>query len=588
MQVPDLRIHVLDRPDKVAAFWEWLTRPDRKFIAWDTETTGLNQYAPGFKCRMIQFGDCTEGWAIPFQDWRGLVQAAVAWCARARVMMVSFNLDYDGVVLAVEGIKLDYSIQADVYFLARLGGFCDESPKLKAQGSKHLGPWAGHGEQILKTGMHNAGWTFENVPMGWRPYPIYGVMDTLVTALLWVKWQPRYERWRAQHDQEVAVCEMTAQMTRIGMKVDRSYLTAQSVEYQTEETCLLERLAVYGVEPSRGSTVLECLQNAGVFPDDALRTESGQLSVAEPVLARIDHPVARDVLRYRTVHHTRTVYLEGLLGFADADDLVHAQIRSMQALTGRMSIATPPLQQLPSGDEVVRRGVIGREPGHVIVSVDYEQIELRLWAAMTRDEALKLAIKEADASGLDFFTSLCRTIYQEPNFQKEDHRRKRVKSSTYTKLFTGGLKKAAETAGVSQEAMLPTWVMLGQRFPSLADNGSAMLKRGPDKIVYGMSPWDRRFAVQSADSAKNIPNYMCQGSAAITLKKAMVNLRAAGLADYLVVPVHDELVASVPEKEAQEVMHEMAEIMSAVIKEEVWGIDVPAKPGRGQTWAEAH
>lgn len=589
MDVPDFRVHILDHPDKMFSFWSWLTQPGRDFLAVDVETTGLDWSAPGFHVRMIQFADTKSGWAIPFQGWRDLIAAVFEWCSKHRIFQVWHNIGYDSLALKNEHIELDWSIQADTFILAALGGYCDESRALKACGVRELGPWAGVGERVLKQGMSAQNWTWETVPFGWKPYPLYGVVDVIVTALLWVKWQKRYLKWKELHDLEVATVRVVNDMAWNGLSVDIPYLDKTIGELRTEEECLLEELTSHGVKPSTPKSVANALEQLGLFGPDALMTKGGQYSVAATVLDQIDHPIAKATKRWRWVHRVRVSYLEAMRNKAGTGNLVHPGIKSMEARTGRMSIEDPPMQQLPD-DVIVRRAVVGREEDHRVITADWSQIELRIWGSINHDTNLLDALKAADNSPVDFFTALCRSIYLEPGFIKGDHRRTQIKSSTYAKLFGGGIEVAAATAGVSVSAMVPAWRQLGQRFPSMADNGADLLQyRQVDgsRIVYAVSPYGRRFAVKDSREGRKVPNYDTQGTAAIALKKALVTCQAVGLGPYLMLPVHDEIMLSAPEKEADEAMHELEEVMNSLITEKDWGIDVPAEAGMGMNWAEA-
>jgi DNA polymerase-1 len=80
-----------------------------------------------------------------------------------------------------------------------------------------------------------------------------------------------------------------------------------------------------------------------------------------------------------------------------------------------------------------------------------------------------------------------------------------------------------------------------------------------------------------------------QGSAAIALKKAMVALEACGFGPYMMLPIHDEVLFSLPKTEADDAMHEIKEVMDSVVTEQTgWSVNVTAEPGMGTNWAEAH
>lgn len=592
MEMPDIRVHVLQRPDQVAAFWAWLTKPGREFLAVDIEATGLDWSAPGFKVRMVQVGDENSGWAIPFQDWRGLVQGAFDFMERARIDMVWYNIGYDSMGLRVEGISIDWSLVKDGFVLAALGGYCEEPRGLKENAVRELGAWAGLGQVVLKRGMANQGWTWETIPMGWRPYPLYGVVDTVITARLWRRWQKRYLQWQEMHDLEVSAMRITGNMSWHGLPVDIGYLDGKLAEVGAEEQGIVDRLkAKYGLNPSQPAAIIKTLDGLGLFGPDPVLTATGKKSVDEVALGRIDHEISRDVIRWRGLHGTRIKYLTKLRDKADADGLVHPGIKSMEAKTGRMSIEDPPMQQLPD-DDMVRKAIIGRGEDHVVISCDWSQIELRIWASINGDAPLIQAIKDADNSvpKVDFFTSLCRSLYKEPGFAKGDHRRTKVKSSFYAKMFTGGIEVAAATAGVTISEMVPTWRTLGSAFESLDDLGRKLVKTGKDngqQIWWIDSPFGRRFAARDRRQIRVLPNYDTQGTAAIALKKALVVMDALGIGDYLMLPVHDETLASAPKDEADDVQAVIAEAMNSILTEEEWGIGVPAEPHHGLNWAEA-
>lgn len=596
MQAPNFQFSVFTGPDDVAPFWDWLTRPGRDFIAADVETTGLDIFEPGWHTRMIQFGDTESGWAIPFQGWQGLVQGVFDWSSKFRVEMNWWNLNYDAGALAQDGIKIDYEVQTDSYVLAGLGGHADQTRELKPSAVREFGQWAGAGQSQLKEGMKNAGWDWATVPFGWKPYPMYGILDTCLTAMLRRHWQKRYDDNREMHDMEIETIRLCNKMVRKGLPTDRHYLQTSADSYALEEDRLTGlMIAKYGIKPSQGAEVARILKDAGVYPDDAPLTDGGQPSTAAAVLSRIDHQVARAVLRYRRVHNTRVRYLEGLLKYGYGDRLVHCNIQPMQAKTGRMSISSPALQQLPGSEEpvdnvAVRSAVIAHDPDkEVVLTLDFSQIELRIWAHIYKETPLVEAIRSADQTKLDFFTTLCRGIYHEPDFQKSDHRRTRVKSSTYAKMFAGGIETAARTAGVSVADMIPTWHLLGNTFPSMREAGlDPMVIHKDGNGAYADSPFNRHFSVSAKSEIRKLPNYLVQGSAAIALKKAVIAVDACGLGDYLMLPVHDELLSSVPITEADEIREEMSLAMGSVICEEKgWAIGVPVEGGYGPTWATA-
>jgi DNA polymerase-1 len=594
--VPNLRIRVLTSPSQVSDFWDWLTRTGRRMVAADTETTGLDWWSPFFKVRLIQFGDVEGGWAIPFDGWTQLIRCALEECSRRRILVVWHNVGYDSLALRSQGIELDWTVQEDTFIWAKLGGFAEQHAGLKENAMREFGPWAGAGERVLHAGMKAQGWSWADVPLGWKPYPLYGVVDTCVTAALWELWdaQGRRSRWAADHDLELSAIRLTGQMSWRGLPTDGAYLWEQIQDHEAKENVVRQRLASIGITNPAQNGQLEMLLKAEGYPL-ADKTASGKAKLDKDVLELIDHDAARDVLLWRQIHRWRVVYLEQIFNGAGSTlerGLLHPGIKPFEARTGRMSVENPPLQQLPAEDPVVRRGIVARSDDEVIVSSDYGQIELRLWASLNGDKPMLEALHLADETGGDFFVNLGKTVYGDPNFQKKDPRRALLKATTYTKLFGGGVETAAATAKVGVYTLVPTWKALEAAYPSLGDLGASLItseKNEQGEIVHSAtSPFGRVFKVKDPIERRKLPNYVTQGTAAIALKKALIRLEAAGFGDHMLLPVHDEVLFSIPKADQADAMAEIAEVMNTVIREQDgWGIDVRAEPGAGANWAEA-
>lgn len=596
--VPNLKIRVLQQIDQVSEFWEWLTQPGRHMISFDTETTGLDWWTSDFRVRLIQFGDVTGGWAIPFEGWTALVKGVFEWCSRARVIMVAHNAGYDTLALRKYGITVDWSLIHDTFAWSAIVGYAEQNRQLKSLAQAEFGPWAGAGERVLHNGMKNAGWDWASVPLGWKPYPLYGVVDTCVTAALWESWAPQRKASAADHDLEMASLRICGEMMWRGMPVDGGYLFDQIQLFQSDENDVRDQLAALDItNPHQNGQLELVLAKAGV-PLPA-KTDKGKVKLDEEVLANLDHPAAALVLRFRKLYKTRTSYLEAMFeasGGALERGIVHPGIKPFEARTGRMSIENPPLQQLPSADEdpTVRRAVIAREDDHVVVSADFGQIELRMWASINDDTAMIAALKLADQTGDDFFVQVGRDVYHEPGFKKKDPRRRLLKATTYTKLFGGGIETAAAQAGVNVYDLVPTWKALEKTYPSLQTLGADLISTrkipGTPEVEHVItSPWGREFKVKDQVQRRKLGNYVCQGSAAIALKKALISLDAAGFGPSMMLPVHDEVLFSIPKTEADDAMSEIKAVMDSVVNESTgWRVPVTAEPGAGANWAEAH
>src|SRR4051812_22925632 len=435
--VPNLKIRVLTSPDQVADFWAWLTRPGRRMVAVDTESTGLDWWSPSFKVRLAQVGDVEGGWAIPYEGWPLLVQGALDWCSRARVKIVFHNASADAMVLRAMGYQLDWSNVEDTFVWTGVTGFADQHRGLKESAMREFGPWAGAGERVLHGGMKAQGWSWADVPMGWKPYPLYGVVDTCVTAALWELYdaQGRRSKWQADHDLEIATMRLTGDMAWRGTPIDGDYIAEAVSELQDEEDELRETLKTYGVTNPNQNGQLEAALKAEGY-DLAAKTATGVAKLDKDVLAHIEHPAAQATTRFRFVTRMKGTYLGAMwsnAGGALGRGLMHPGIKPFEARTGRMSVENPPLQQLPADDETARRAIIPREDDEVVLSSDFGQIELRLWGHIFKDERMLERLHEVDKTGEDFFVLVGRDIYNEPSFVKADPRRTKIKSTIYAK-----------------------------------------------------------------------------------------------------------------------------------------------------------
>lgn len=585
---------MLEHADEVGQFWGWLTKP-RPWVAVDTETTGLDVYAPDFRVRMLQFGDTDSGWAIDFQRWRGLCEEALAWCHRNRVVTVFHNALYDVTALASQGVSLDWSLIGDTYVLAAIDGYADESRALKDMAFNRFGNWATSGQSVLHRAMKANGWTWATVPWGFQPYPMYGVLDTVLTAKLWQEWWPDRARWMGAHSLEIGTLRVVENMMHRGVGVDGTYVLAEMDRLAIEETEIGERLFAAGIgSPSNNAEVGLALERAGVVL--TAKTGTGKLSVAKDVLSEIEHPIARDVLRARYVHRVRLTYLGALLKSAGGEigrSLIHPRINPIEARTGRMSVDNPPMQQLPRDNPLARNGIIPRAEGEVLVTADYGQIELRMWARLTRDEPLAAVLRMSDETGGDFFVEVGKDVYGDPGFSKTDQRRTLIKNVTYGTIYGASVPTMANSAGVVEEVMDPIAAALKARYPSFRTLGMDLLREGRDadnKPYWAVaSPFGREVKVKRRDEARKLPNYLDQGSSAVVLKQALLNADAAGLGDYLMLPVHDEILLSVPKDEAEEAGRALKVCMEAAANRtmDTFGVAITADPSDpGPRWGE--
>lgn len=256
-------------------------------------------------------------------------------------------------------------------------------------------------------------------------------------------------------------------------------------------------------------------------------------------------------------------------------------------LTGN-SITSPAMQTLPRNSDdpdskLVRQAIIPREEDHVLIGSDFSQVELRVIASLSEDPGLIEAFREADETGGDLFTSSMRLVYGDPSLTKDDDRRTLVKSVMYAASYGAGVAKMAQTAGVAVDEMREVYDAVFGRFSGVKKYMKVCEREARENDNWITTPHGRKIWIDPEFSYKAL-NAKVQGFAGDIFKQTMVDLAHAGLVDYMVCPIHDEVLFSIPEDEAEDVRQTIAEIMPY----NELTVPVPAEPSPGvKDWSQA-
>lgn len=268
------------------------------------------------------------------------------------------------------------------------------------------------------------------------------------------------------------------------------------------------------------------------------------------------------VLRFRQLSKMISTYYNALIDKAvDVHTepngrevgILHCKFNPSEAMTGRFSCSDPNLQNIPRilGP---RECFIPRK-GKYNWHIDYSQVEMRLFCHFALDEGMAQAIDE------DVHQYVATKIYRKPRDQISKEQRKRAKATNFGILYGSGAKTQAETL---TKRGLPTTeheakvivAAYHREFPKVRkltnSLKSMLLKKG-----YVTNPFGRRYRIPSRAAYKAL-NYMCQGTSADLIKRAMVDiwlwLRENGYRTRLIMTVHDEVALEVPRSEAREVI----------------------------------
>lgn len=582
-QLPaDTSMRLVQSIDDAYEFKRWLGER-REIMGLDTETSGLDPWESGAKLRLIQLGDHKTGWAIPWEQWGGVAMEALNNYEGPYTL---HNASFDAKWLKIHaGWEMPWHRTDDTLIMAQI-----ENPGgrngLKDQSVRYVDPRADAGQKDLKDAMKKNGWDFGTVPINFPAYWLYSALDPILAAHLWSHYRTD-KTYPQAYDLEMSVRRICTNMEMKGMRVDLDY-SQKKFDELTEKVDKAKGWAKKNWGISIGSNP----QLAEFFGDklgasfEKFSATTGAPSVDKNQLGIFSkHPdesisgVAKFILDVRAAEKVSNSYFKNFL-LMNHDGIVHPEIKTMGARTGRMSVTNPALQTLPSKDSLVRNAFIPDQEDQLIVSSDYSQIELRLMAHFSRDAGLQQAFKDADATGNDFFVNLGKQAYNDPNFTKEDPRRKLIKGFTYGLLYGAGTSKMAETAKVPEEDMEELAANVNRAYPGIQSfmkeierEGSRLQKsegRGYITTNYGRKiPCDR-------DKAYTLVNFTLQGNAAEIMKASVVRLDAAGFGPYMNMIIHDEAILSMPRDIVKEALPEVANLMSLTNGE--YAVDLKAEP----------
>jgi DNA polymerase I-like protein with 3'-5' exonuclease and polymerase domains len=512
--------------------------------------------------RLVQLGDTRQGWAFP-PGWAG----AAVEIANLAPHLAMHNRPYDQRVLKqhAPGWRQRWEVTEDTL---PAGHICDSGKLagLKPRSVIEVDPRAMRGEAVLKEGMAANKWTWDTVPDDWDPYWAYGAVDPVLTAHLWEKFAPTVTGpQREAYDLEKAVTRISAAMMDAGMMVDIPFIEDAMRRVGAYRTRAMEYLtAVHGIHTvNSGEQVMRGLNAAGI--PTQVWTAEGKPSIAKDALAfyKANYPQHRDLIQCiqwaRKAGDIIGKYLQKFLDL-QIDGTMHYTINTCKARTSRESVTDPPMQTFDR-DEPVIRGAFRPRPGHVFISIDADQIEMRLTAHLSQDRNLIQDFLDADASGQSFFVLAASRIYGE-EVSKKDPRYSWTKNASYAQVYGSGLENAAVTAGVPVSQMRGPYYGFQQRYPGVAARMSQHIRRGKSGGRPYATAIDGRKLYVNRGKEYAILNTEMQGSAAVILKRGLIDLDAAGLGEYLRLDIHDEHLLEVPSELAEEVLRTAENILT--------------------------
>lgn len=579
----DIDLRLVQSIDDLFDMKRWLGQ-NRDVMGLDTETSGLDPFVAGAELRLIQLGDHHTGWAIPWEGWGGAaIECMNAWKGRFTLHNASFDAKW---LKEHANWDMPWDRTDDTMIMAQIerpGGRND----LKHLSTQFIDPMADAGQKELKDAMKTHGWGWGDIPVDFDAYWIYSALDPVLAAHLWSHFRTDLSFPEA-YDLEMSVRRICTDMETKGMRVDLEYSKKRFDELKT----LVEESKAWaqdnwGISISSNPQLTDFFENKLGAQFDVFSKTSGKPSVAKEQLdlfANSEDPIVAGVANYivqvRNADKMSNSYFKNFLEM-NTDGIVHPSIKTMGARTGRMSVTQPALQTLPKDDTMgVRKAFLPYNPGEILVSCDYSQVEMRLLAHFSGDPKLQEAFHEADRTGGDFFVSIGRQVYNDPDFQKSDPRRGLMKGVMYGAAYGSGIQTMADAAGVPFEQMKAVADDIFKEFPGIksfmAETEYLGTKREADEGVGYVVLGTGRHLPADKGKMYTLTNYTLQGTAAELMKKAIVKLDAAGYGPYMQIAIHDEMIFSLPPEMVEQALPEIQALMSYCDGE--FDVDLPAEP----------
>ncbi|WP_104470607.1 DNA polymerase I [Acinetobacter indicus] len=601
-QLGEATYHTVLSPADWDALFQRLSTATR--FAFDTETTSLDYRIAQIVGFSVAF-DATEAFYVPLaHDYAGAPEQLNREAVLAQIKPILENpavekighhLKYDAHVLENHGIHLQ-----GWYFDTMLASYVLNSVATRHGMDDVARLYLSHltttYEQIAGKGAKQK--TFNQIEIETAAH--YAAEDAHVTYRLYEvlneKLQRHPELSNLLHHIEMPVARVLTQMEENGIKLDLNFLDQLGVEFSNTMLQLEQQIIELAGQPFNVSSpkqVGEILfEKLGI--KGGKKTATGQYSTSESILEKIEHPIASLIVEYRGLSKLKSTYTDGLQKQANSSShRVHTSYHQALTATGRLSSTDPNLQNIPVRMDIgrqIRKAFIAPE-GRVLLAADYSQIELRLMAHFSQDDALVDAFNH----GQDVHR---RTAAEVLNIALEDvtpDQRRQAKAVNFGLLYGMSEFGLIRQLGFTREESQNYIKQYFQRYPGIYEymqrTRQVALEQGFVETLTGRRLYTpdidaRNMMVRKAAERAAI-NAPLQGSAADIIKMAMVEVDKMLPRDQakMLLQVHDELVFEVDADVADELAPKLAEVMQSVIK---LSVPLVVEVGKGQNWDEAH
>lgn len=434
----------------------------------------------------------------------------------------------------------------------------------------------------------------------------YAAEDADVTWQLYEKLWPLLEEMKQAElyrTIEEPLISVLARMEFNGIYVDPALLKESGIELtkdaQQLESEIREMVGMPELNVNSAKQLGDALFDGLKIDPKPKKTKTGQYRTDEEYLQSLseNHPVIEKILEYRGLRKLLSTYIEALPQLINpATGRIHTSFNQAVTATGRLSSTNPNLQNIPIRDEIgreIRKAFTAPDSGHVIVSADYSQVELRIMAHLSGDKALQQAFLD----GEDIHTATAAKIFGVGLDEVTREQRRRAKTANFGIIYgisAFGLASRLKISRTEAKELIDGYFRHYQGVQHYMESTVQQAReQGYVETIFGRRRYlpDIRSgnAMTRSYAERNAINAPIQGSAADIMKIAMIRLdkaiRQQKLQSRIVLQVHDELVLEVPKHETETVTLLVTGIMSGAAE---LAVPLEVEAGVGGSWLDAH
>ncbi|XOB60650.1 DNA polymerase I [Campylobacterota bacterium DY0563] len=565
-------------------------------VAFDTETTDIDTK----NASLVGFSFCFEEnkayyvpvnhqyLGAPEQISLDIVSKAINKLNTKKLVLQNFKYDFS---IIKNELNIELKLYADTMILAWLLN-SSERVGLDALALRYFDHTMIAFKDVVKKGEN-----FSNVDI--NEACNYAAEDALFTYKIYFKLLEEFKEIQAEnlvkiaHDYEFDFIYVLENMEENGIKLDIEKLK----ELKQKSNIYIQELTSNIYEKAGREFNINSPKQLGTLLFDELKlppskkTKSGY-STNEVVLQKLkdEHEIIPLLLDYRESYKLQSTYIEPLLNLAIKDDKnrIYTSFLQTGTATGRLSSKNPNLQNIPVRSEaggLIRSAFIPKD-GYKLVGIDYSQIELRLLAHFSKDEALVEAFKQ----NKDIHRQTAIKIFGE---ELADSKRSIAKSINFGLLYGMGSRKLGDTLGIPAkeakqyiDAYFENFVSVKEYLKSIEDKA---LENGFVETLIGrrrVFDFDSANAMMKAAFLRESVNTLFQGSAADLIKLAMIKIYKKYKNDHkinMLLQIHDELIFEIEESEVDKITKDIVDIM-----ENIYELNVPLRVSKsiGMSWQE--